>query len=276
VNIESIKATGMDSSDAIITVKETTGAGRKVTASELHTFLTQPSQVQQLKNLGVDNVVPKLEFSEADIKEYLASPPKGIDARLWKQAQLDNPSSKTLLPVPMIGFKSLQQRIKSQETQTKSHQGRLDLIAEDIASLQRRHQDTLAALGEAKRRQLELSHRLLKVLVHQESTRKLGFTIQPEEEILRGQLETLQAEMATPTQFKGRLNELLSQVRLQSQATVLCGGEKYNMDQFAVQDIKTVLRDQQQGIQALVGLVKEDLRDLTTVVEGMALTDQKA
>ena len=65
---------------------------------------------------------------------------QGIDARLWKQAQLDNPSPKKLLPVPMIGFKSLQQRIRSQEGQSKSHQGRLDLVAEDIATLQRRHQ----------------------------------------------------------------------------------------------------------------------------------------
>ena len=51
------------------------------------------------------------------------------------------------------------------------------------------------------------------VLVRQEETRKIGFTIQPEEEKLRIQLEALQAEMSAPTQFKGRLNELLSQVR---------------------------------------------------------------
>jgi len=277
-SVESIKATAEDRSDVVISVKETAvnGSNRKIPASELSGFLAQPAQAQQLKNLGVENVLPKLEFSEADIKEYLATPPQGIDARLWKQAQLDNPSPKKLLPVPMIGFKSLQQRIRSQEGQSKSHQGRLDLVAEDIATLQRRHQDTLAALGEAKRRQLELSHRLLKVLVNQESTRKLGFTIQPEEERLRGQLEALQSELATPTQFKGRLNELLSQVRLQSTANALAGGEKYNIDQNAMADIKVVLKDQQHGIQALVGLVKEDLRDIGTMVEGLAVQEQKA
>ena len=37
----------------------------------------------------------------------------------------------------------------------------------------------------------------------------------------------LKAELATPTQFKGRLNELLSQVRLQSQTAVLSGGAFY-------------------------------------------------
>ena len=52
----------------------------------------------------------------------------------------------------------------------------------------------------------------------------LGFTIQLEEEKLRMQLEALQSQISAPTQFKGRLNELLSQVRLQNQVTGLSGG----------------------------------------------------
>ena len=55
----------------------------------------------------------------------------------------------------------------------------------------------------------------MKVLVKQESTRKNGFTITQEEEQLRSQLESIQAEIETPTQFKGRLNEVLSQVSCQ-------------------------------------------------------------
>ena len=49
----------------------------------------------------------------------------------------------------------------------------------------------------------------------------LVYVFQPEEEKLRIQLEALQAEMSAPTQFKGRLNELLAKVRLQSQASAL-------------------------------------------------------
>jgi len=50
----------------------------------------------------------------------LENPPQGIDPRLWRQAQLDNPDPKRFLPVPMIGFKSLQTRIKCQEMQAKN------------------------------------------------------------------------------------------------------------------------------------------------------------
>merc|ERR1711981_1187380 len=174
---------------------------------------------------------------------------------MGKQAQADNPDPSRLLPVPMVGFKALQERTAAKEAQAKAHGGRLDTISNDLAELQKKAADTLAALTEAKRRQLELSHRVLKVLVRQE--------------VIRGQLENLQAELATPTQFKGRLNELLSQVRLQSQTAVLSGREKYSVDQFALTDIRSVLKDQQEGIQALVACVREDLADLATMSEGL-------
>jgi len=264
VNVETVKAAG-DSTEVVVSVTESNnGQSRKVPAQDLNTFLN--SQATQLKNMGVEMVIPKLSFSKSDIAAYLDAPPSGIDARLWKQAIADNPSPNTLIPVPLVGFKSLQARLTAQETQNKAHCGRLDTLAQDIENLNKKQADTVAALTEAKRKQLELAHRVLKVLVKQEITRKTGFTISQEEEQLRGQLEGLAGELATPTQFKGRLNELLSQVRLQSQASVLAGGEKYTLDQYAVQDIKSVLKDQQGGIQALVGCVKEDLKDLEMIM----------
>eukprot|EP00092_Neocalanus_flemingeri_P013242 GFUD01014272.1.p1 GENE.GFUD01014272.1~~GFUD01014272.1.p1 ORF type:complete len:625 (-),score=206.86 GFUD01014272.1:148-2022(-) len=264
VTVEAVKAAG-DTTEVVVTVTENNnGQIRKVPAQDLHTFLN--TQATQLKSMGVEMVIPKLSFNKSDIAQYLDTPPSGIDARLWKQAIADNPSPTTLLPVPLVGFKSLQTRITAQETQNKAHCGRLDTLAQDIENLNKKQADTVAALTEAKRKQLELAHRVLKVLVKQEITRKAGFTITYEEEQLRGQLEGLAGELATPTQFKGRLNELLSQVRLQSQATVLSGGEKYTLDQYAVQDIKSVLKDQQNGIQALVQCVKEDLKDLEVIM----------
>ncbi len=59
--------------------------------------------------------------------------------------------------------------------------------------------------------------------------------------------------MSAPTQFKGRLNELLSQVRLQSQASAMSGGgEKYNMDPFLLADIRGLLKQQQEGLQVFL------------------------
>ena len=51
----------------------------------------------------------------------------GIHPFLWQQAKLDNPDPDNLVPVPMIGFKALHQRLKHQEQQTQAHQQRLDV-----------------------------------------------------------------------------------------------------------------------------------------------------
>ena len=50
------------------------------------------------------------------------------------------------------------------------------------------------------------------------------------------------------------LKNVFSKVRLQSQSMALSGTEKYTLDQFAVADIKCVLKDQQQAIQVRLSI----------------------
>lgn len=49
----------------------------------------------------------------------------------------------------------------------------------------------------------------------QEITRKVGVALSPEEEKIRSKLENMQALISAPTQYKGLLSELLSQMRVQ-------------------------------------------------------------
>lgn len=51
----------------------------------------------------------------------------GIDAVIWEQAKVDNPDKRTLIPVPMIGFENLRNRLTYQEIMAKQHQSRLDV-----------------------------------------------------------------------------------------------------------------------------------------------------
>ena len=76
------------------------------------------------------------------------------------------------------------------------------IITADIADLQRKHSNMMSRTEQYKRKHLELGHRVLQVMVKQEIYRKLGYTIQADEEQLRVQLEALQAELNAPTQFK--------------------------------------------------------------------------
>lgn len=89
----------------------------------------------------------------------------GIDPRLWKQGQLDNPDPEKFLPVPIIGFEAVRWRAKCQEQETKIHQAVLDQIAENIAELKRKNSETIAKIAEHKQRVMQLEHRVLKVIL---------------------------------------------------------------------------------------------------------------
>ena len=83
----------------------------------------------------------------------------GVDPRVWAQAQMDNPDSSKLIPVPLPGFKSLQSRIKSQEGQAKQQQEKVNNIAEVLLDLKKRHLEATARMADVKRQHFELAHR---------------------------------------------------------------------------------------------------------------------
>ena len=182
VSIDSLKSYGNgDMSEVSFSVLEAqaTGGTRQVPAQDIYNFLNGPSIAQQLQaRCNVQQILPKTGFSAKQLKEYYEKPPLGIDTRLWSQAQMDNPNPDKVLPVPLLGFKSLQSRVRCEETQAKHQQERVKVIGEALHNLKKRQQNSSAQLLEAKRRQLDLMHRVLRVIVKQETTRKLGFAFQ--------------------------------------------------------------------------------------------------
>lgn len=122
-------------------------------------------------------------------------------------------------------------------------------LQKDIEELKQRHASTTAKMMEHRRKLADLSHRILKVsviilgnwphlflnfnfqiIVKQEITRKVGVGMTPEEEILRSKLENMQVLVSAPTQFKGRLSELLSQMRMQRNQWHHAVGNGYTLD----------------------------------------------
>lgn len=272
VFVEAVKSVPEDRTEVIVYLLERapTGLCRRIPTNEACAYLEQLSIKPQLSTLSIMGVVPRIAPTKEQIKAYLDNPPAGIDPLLWQQAKLDNPDPENLILVPMIGFRELHHRLKCQEQETKQHERRLDIIAEDIAELQRRNTTTVAKIAEHKRKQLELGHRVLKIMVNQETQRKMGFAIQADEENFKINLERIQAELNAPTQFKGHLNELLSQIRLQNhQQALACNDERYNVDGSLIDDIRQHLKYEQDGISHLVSILKEDLEDLKIIGSGL-------
>ena len=105
----------------------------------------------------------------------------------------------------------------------------------------------------------------------QETTRKLGFAIQYDEEKIGARLETLQGQLSIPTQYKGRISELLSQLRFMHNGAAGGGSGgstvAVNLESFVQCDIQALLKQQQDGIAALVQMTKQDLGDLQKIAE---------
>ncbi|PSN49589.1 putative nucleoporin Nup54, partial [Blattella germanica] len=224
VTVEGIKPISEAKTQVVIYVQEKSVTGVDLEANPRHRVVQLPVDAEATShNSGGRQRVPS-----------------SIDPRLWKQAQLDNPNPEKYIPVPMVGFEEVRWRMKCQEQETRLHQSFLDGVAEDIAELQRRHTATVARIAEYRRKFLELEHRVLQVLVKQEVSRKVGLALQPEEEVLRSQLEALQNQLNAPAQFKGQVSELLSQMRLQRQEAAHREVERYSMDPAVQDDIKQV------------------------------------
>lgn len=103
----------------------------------------------------------------------------------------------------------------------------------------------------------------------QECTRKVGSTLTPEEEALRTKLQNMQAVVSAPTQFKGRLSELLSQIRMQRSQFANNGLPEYALEKNAEDEMRTIMTMQQRAMEVLKETVNKDLEALDIIIKGL-------
>ncbi|KAI8038730.1 hypothetical protein M5D96_008638 [Drosophila gunungcola] len=238
VHIDSIKELENKKCQMVIYVEEklqhAPNESKRILATELSNYLNQASLKPQLNNLGIVEALAHVLPDEDQLKEYLENPPRGVDPRMWRQANSDNPDASKLIPVPMVGFSDLKWRVKCQEQETDTH-----------------------ALY------------MKKIIVKQECTRKVGTSLTPEEEAMRTKLQNMQAVVSAPTQFKGRLSELLSQMRMQRNQFAANGGAEYAIDKEAEDEMKTFLTMQQRAMEVLSETVNKDMKALDVIIKGL-------
>ncbi|XP_068430724.1 nucleoporin p54 isoform X1 [Clinocottus analis] len=272
VNVDGVKALPNDQTEVVVYVVERSpnGTSKRIPATTLFSYLEQANVKTQLGQIGVVMTVARTELSPAQLKQLLQNAPAGVDPIIWEQAKVDNPDPEKLIPVPMVGFKELFRRLQIQEQMTKQHQTRVDIISSDISDLQKNQATTVAKIAQYKRKLMDLSHRVLQVLIKQEIQRKSGYAIQVDEEHLRVQLDTTHSELNAPTQFKGRLNELMSQIRMQNHFGAVRSEERYSVDADLLREIKQHLKQQQDGLSHLISVIKDDLEDIKLVEHGLS------
>jgi len=279
LEVENVRKLNANQSEVTMYVKEVKpdGSSKRVLSSILCQGLNQQNIKSQLTtSIGLEEVIVRSALTKDEIKKIIATPPAAIDPVIWKQANLENPDKEKMIPVPMMGFKSLNQRLQLQNQMTEGHQNRNDIIQKEIRKLQDKQATTRSKIEERKRRILDLSHRVLEVIIQQEIQRKSGLAIQTEEEQLRTQLEALNNQLRAPTQFRGRINELLSSIRMQYEGDMRpISGPTGSLDTTAIADIQKHLKNQQEGINHMVELMKTACSDLEIIETGLMESEGK-
>ncbi|XP_045101712.1 nucleoporin p54-like isoform X13 [Portunus trituberculatus] len=246
-------------------VQQTLGNGEKerATATDVARHMSQPAHTQTLKNLFVQEVLPLVNLTEAQLKEYLDTPQRGIDPALWEQGKRENPDPQKFFPVVKVGFQELQKQFNLQEDHAKKLQASMNNIMDEITQL--RHKQTMmkAAIQDAKWKQANLTRRVLKLVSAQEVERKRGVPLDQMEEQIRMRLEDLYMQLMQPTQYRGCLNELMAQMCVKPASSQ--GGPRYGLVGDMEREVSQYMAWQHDALQAVVGVLKEDL----TVVDGM-------
>ena len=99
-------------------------------------YIVENVKSQLSSSIGLEDVVVRTSLSSEQIKAILDSPPACIDPVIWKQAIQMNPDEGKMIPVPMLGFSALHQRLKKQEEMSEGHQNRSELLQREIRTLE--------------------------------------------------------------------------------------------------------------------------------------------
>ncbi|CAG5042061.1 unnamed protein product [Parnassius apollo] len=270
VNIESIKPISENKTQVVIYVVDKNAGGAHVSASELGSFLGSGNARSALTSSGCATVTPATKPTPQMLEQYLQTSPPGMDMRLWKQAQVDNPDPDNYIPVPIIGFTEIKFRARCQAEQAGLQARWLRAAGDTLDELRTRRAAAAANLAQLAARLHALRHLLLQVIARKEVLGRVGAPLSPEEEAVRARLHELSSQVAAPPLFNGRLNELLCAVRLQRSASAGAPQERYHLDPGAQEDVKQFLTLQQRGMAHLMDTARKDLAALNTIAEGMS------
>ncbi|KAK4318415.1 hypothetical protein Pmani_010583 [Petrolisthes manimaculis] len=241
------------------------GEKQRATATDVARHMLGPTNAQTLKNLCIQEVIPLLTLTEAQMKDYLDTPQRGIDPALWEQGKRENPDPKKYFPVVKVGFQELQKQFKYQEEHAEKLQTSMKDIMEEITQL--RHKQTMvkAAIQNAKWKQANLTRRILKLVSAQEVERKRGVPLDQTEEQIRMRLEDLYMQLMQPTQYRGCLNELMAQMSVKPGNSR--GTPRYGLVTDKEKEVSRYVAWQQDALKAVVGVLKEDMQIVDSMLE---------
>ncbi|XP_069176440.1 nuclear pore complex protein Nup54-like [Procambarus clarkii] len=202
----------------------------------------------------IEQIIPMLTLTEQQMKKYLDTPQRGIDPALWELGKQKNPDPKKLIPVVKVVFQELQKQFKYQEEYGNKIHNSMKNIMDEIRQLSCMQTTIKVTIQNFKLKQTNIMRRVLKLVSAQEVERKKNLPLEEIEDQIRLRLENLYMQLQD---LKGCLNELMAQ---SIKPGSFPRAQRYGLVVDKVQDISQYLKWQQDALQAIVNILKEDIQ----------------
>lgn len=198
----------------------------------------------------------------------------------WDEAVAARPDN-SVVPVLARGFNDLQARLDAQQQQINIYRTRMHEIADKLKELNDRHLlHATPKTDAARRNHMQLTRRSLQLATKVQVLKCRGYALRPEEEQLRARLQTLESQLKDPTTF-GRIDEiwakmtLLRQKKKSAEEEIKARGYTSHIE-FEEGDglevLGQVLRDLNNGLQHVSGVVKTHLNKINEQIEKYKVT----
>ncbi|KAI0986249.1 hypothetical protein GJ496_000567 [Pomphorhynchus laevis] len=185
----------------------TTTAASTFSFSSITTSQQTVNWKTECEKLGFADIFPQNPWAYNDLDLYLSNPPDGISPALWKQANMENPEPEELMPIPVIGFKGVKDRLCAQTTEAKIQIQQMNKIEEQIDRISKNVTILRSRYKELIRCSLSCRHQMLQILVRLNVKIKPGFALSRDEETLYARLSNLLSQvMVSESGPKNRLS----------------------------------------------------------------------
>ncbi|KAJ3303861.1 U4/U6 small nuclear ribonucleoprotein Prp4 [Kappamyces sp. JEL0829] len=208
----------------------------------------------------------------------LYQPAQGEDRVLYEQAQMDNPDPSCMVPVLAVGFEGLKTRLEIQDAQLKIHKEKIQEFKSRLEKVERAHTvETIVKIEQYKRKQSQIAHKILQLMKAVQILRNKGYSLRAEEEAFMTRLISMDRDLAKPSVFRGRINEIYAHVQQQKDANRLVlgaygsssGDEGFTLaDPEALKPVIQALEEIGKGLAQLTQVINEDDATIEKLAKG--------
>jgi nuclear pore complex protein Nup54 len=200
----------------------------------------------------------QVNASAEDVRRMNASKPANVDQLLWDAACRSNTDPSKFVPVQACGFNDLKGRIAEQNKLTSQQSQTLQDASKVIQYIKHNHStQTMAKLDDYKRRQLEISQRLIRVICKLMVLEARGTRLTVGEEQLKRKFELILQDLTSPILYRAKIEDFIALSRITVPSSPLP-----QLDERSLENIAKALKEQRAGLEVLTTMVQKDTKDV--------------